>query len=272
MWEEPCISGSKGAGTVFFSGCNLRCVYCQNKEISRKPTGNRVSSGRLKEIFFELRDMGAVNIDLVTADIYLPSVREAVEAARREGLGLPFLLNTSSYVTVESLKSLEGLIDIYLPDFKYFHEADAQRYSGAGDYPTVARLAIAEMVRQRPECVFSENGNGERLLKSGVLVRHLLLPGKLIAAKQTVKYLHENYGERIWISLLNQYTPNGELAGFPEIDRRLFGREYKSLVDHAVSLGIQNAYVQSGEAADEVYIPAFDGRGTQSCAKPHNAV
>ncbi|MBR5419787.1 MAG: 4Fe-4S cluster-binding domain-containing protein [Lachnospiraceae bacterium] len=259
-WEEPCISGSRGSGALFFSGCNLRCVYCQNAEISRKPAGREVSSGRLCELFYELKEKGANNINLVTADIWLPTVAEAISRAKEEGFELPFILNTSAYITVESLKKLEGLIDIYLPDLKYLRSEDAGRYSLAADYPEAAGHAIDEMVRQQPDCHFRDTKEGPMMTR-GVLLRHLLLPGKLIAAKQIVKYLHERYGDHIYISLLDQYTPPEGLSGFPELLKRPTGREYKSLTDYAAALGITKAYVQSPEAAVSDYIPAFDGSG-----------
>ena len=261
MWEEPCISGREGSGTVFFSGCSLKCVYCQNRAISRGESGREITVERLTEIFFELEQQGANNINLVTGDHYLPVIAAAIEAVRRRGIGIPFLLNTSSYVHVDTLKMMEGLIDIYLPDFKYIRGRDAERYSRAPGYPDIAKAAIAEMVRQQPECVFS----AERpdLLSRGVVVRHLLLPGQLIQAKLIVNYLYNTYGDRIYISLLSQYTPDHTVLGkdYPEIDRRVTEHEYRSLVDYASGLGITKGFVQEGEAADESFIPEFDCRG-----------
>ncbi len=255
-WEEPPVSGKRGSGTVFFSGCNMGCVYCQNKEISRGTLGEEISAERLIEIFFELQEKGANNINLVTADMFIPTVSAAVARAKSQGIGIPFLLNTSSYLNRESVKSLEGLIDIYLPDLKYIRERDALRYSNAPGYVNAAKGAIEEMVRQQGKPVFEDG-----LIKKGVIVRHLLLPGMLIQAKLIVKYLHEKYGNAIYMSLMNQYTPNGELDKFPEINRKLMGREYKSLVDYAAGLGIENAYIQTEDAAGDCFIPEFDGTG-----------
>jgi len=232
-------------------------------------TGYEIDTGRLTEIFFELKEKGANNINLVTADIHLPLVREAIINARRKGLNLPFILNTSSYVNAETIKSLDGLIDVYLPDFKYIRDDDAIRYSAAPSYPDAAKAAIDEMVRQQPECVFknvSVAGDStamtvKPLIEKGVIVRHLLLPGKLIEAKLIVHYLHERYNDKIFISLMNQYTPNGHLEDFPEIDRRVSEYEYKSLIDYASSIGVTNGYMQVGETASESFIPAFDCTG-----------
>ena len=263
FWEEPCISGKNGSGTVFFSGCNLGCVYCQNIEISRGNAGKEITPERLTEIYFELEEQGAENINLVTADHFLPTIAGTIEAAKKEGLKIPFLLNTSSYVKVDTLKKMEGLIDIYLPDFKYIRDEDAIRYSRAPGYTEAAKAAIGEMVRQQPKCLYKpENG----LLSRGVVVRHLLLPGLLIQAKLILSYLYRTYGDRIIYSLLNQYTPNPELLSenYPEINRKVTEYEYHSLMEYAAELGIINGYIQTGEAAGESFIPAFDLRGIQT--------
>lgn len=261
MWEEPCISGKNGSGTVFFSGCNMGCVFCQNKRISRGETGKYIPLSRLVEIFFELRDKGANNINLVTGDIFIPVIRKAISEAKDRGMDIPFLLNTSSYVSVEALKSLEGLVDIYLPDFKYYRNTDAVNFSNAPGYVEAAKAAIDEMVRQHPECIFGTIGTEDGMLKKGVVVRHLLMPGMLIQAKLIIRYLYERYGDKIYISMLNQYTPNGELRSCPEIDRKVTFAEYKSLVDYAQFLGISNGFVQVGDTADESFVPDFDCEG-----------
>ena len=261
MWEEPCISGSKGSGTIFFSGCNMGCVFCQNKKISRGETGKIISFERLVEIFFELKEKGANNINLVTGDIYIPTLIKAIDKAKAQGIGIPFLFNTSSYLKVDSIKALEGLIDIYLPDFKYIRDEDAIRYSRAKGYGEVAKAAIAEMVRQKPACRFFEDEQGQYLIKNGVIVRHLLMPGMLIQAKMIVKYLYETYKDNIYISLMNQYTPNGELKDYPEINRKVAEWEYKSLIEYADKLGVVNGYIQEGETASESFIPDFDLTG-----------
>ena len=257
MWEEPCISGSTGSGTVFFSGCNMGCVFCQNKKISRGEVGKQITTDRLIEIFFELEEKGANNINLVTGDMFIPTITEAIERARARGLYVPFLFNTSSYLNPDSVKMLDGLIDIYLPDFKYIRDEDAIRYSNAPGYVEAAKAAIDEMVRQQPLCEFGDKD----LMTRGVIVRHLLMPGMLIQAKMIVKYLYEKYGDAIYISLMNQFTPNGELDEFPEIDRKITGREYDSLVDYASGLGLTNGYIQEGETPSESFIPDFDCSG-----------
>ncbi len=267
FWEEPCISGRSGSGTIFFSGCNMGCVFCQNKAISRGEIGKEIDTGRLTDIFFELQEKGANNINLVTGDMFIPSIRVAISKARANNFNLPFILNTSSYLNTDTVKSLEGLIDIYLADFKYIRDVDAIRYSNAPGYTEAAKEAINEMFRQRPECIFYEDSefpsseSSSKLLKSGVIVRHLLMPNMLIQAKIIVKYLYEHYRDNIFISLMNQFTPNGALNNYPEINREVLDREYKSLVSYAQNLGISNAYIQIGETAKESFIPEFDCSG-----------
>ena len=262
MWEEPCISGTSGSGTVFFSGCNMGCVFCQNKAISRGQTYKVISTDRLVDIFFELEDKGANNINLVTGDMFIPTIRTAIERAKNRGIKIPFLFNTSSYLELESVKSLDGLVDIYLPDFKYIREADSVRYSRAPGYVEAAKAAIEEMVRQSPVPVFVEKEiSGERIMTNGVVVRHLLMPGMLIQGKLIVKYLYDKYGDNIYISLMNQYTPNGELSRYPEIDRKVTKGEYDSLVDYAAQIGVVNGFMQVGETATESFIPQFDLEG-----------
>lgn len=265
MWEEPCISGSEGSGAIFFTGCSLRCVFCQNKEISRGGKGKCISAERLIEIFYELKEQGARNINLVSGDIYIPHIYEAIVKARSDGFDLPFILNTSSYVNTETLKSLDGLIDIYLPDMKYIRNKDAVRYSMADGYVEAAIAAIDEMVRQQPKCEFiftgSDNSDEYRKIKKGVIIRHLLMPGMLIQAKLIVKHLYDRYGDNVYISLMSQYTPGSGLEGFPEINRRVKEAEYRSLVRFTQSLGIKNAYVQELDSADASFTPAFDFTG-----------
>ena len=254
FWEEPCISGSNGSGAVFFSGCALHCVYCQNKKISGGGTGERISVERLTEIFFELADRGAENINLVTGDHFIPLIAKAVSAAKESGFDRPFLFNCSGYEKAEALKMLDGLIDVYLPDFKYMEKEPAERYSHAPDYPEAAREALAEMVRQRPHCRFDEKG----LIREGVIVRHLLLPGHVMNAKKVLSYLHEAYGDAIYISIMSQYTPMPKTGeAFPELGRRVRRSEYDRLVDYAIKLGIENAYIQDRAVAKESFIPDF---------------
>lgn len=261
-WEEPCVSGTRGSGAVFFSGCQLRCIYCQNQPIARGQIGRAVSVERLTDIFFELAQQGADNINLVTADHYIPQVAQAVRMAKDRGLQLPFVYNTGSYVTVEALRQLDGLIDIYLPDLKYFDAQRAAEYSGAGDYPQTARAAIAEMYRQVGGVVLAQTAYEEEpMLVRGVVVRHLLLPGALADAKRIVKYLYDTYGANVYLSLMSQYTPTEAVREHPVLHRRVRRRDYDALVDWAIRLGVEHAFIQEGRAADESFIPAFDYQG-----------
>lgn len=262
MWEEPCISGEKGSGTVFFSGCSLGCVYCQNRAISDGRAGKEMSAGRLSEIFLKLQEQGAANINLVTAGHFLRPVIDALKRAKREGLRIPVVYNSGGYEKAEALAHLEGLVDVYLPDLKYVSEDLAARYSKAPDYFTVASAALREMVRQTEAAggagaVFDEDGMMER----GVIVRHLQLPGCLTDSKRVVRYLYETYGDRIYISILNQYTPLAQTAAWPELNRRVTRREYDALVDYAIGLGVENGFIQEGDTAQESFIPPFEEEG-----------
>lgn len=257
QWEEPCLSGVRGSGTVFFSGCNMGCVYCQNKEISHNGKGVEVSAGRLCEIFFELRDSGSHNINLVTAGHYLPEILKSIKMAKAQGIAIPFVYNSSGYELVEALRRCDGLIDIYLPDFKYMDSHRAQKYSKAADYPEIAVSAIAEMVRQRPQCKFDDEG----IMTEGVIVRHLMLPDGLDESKRIIKYLYETYKNQIFISIMSQYTPMGNLDKFPELQKKVSQKDYDELIDYAVDLGVENAFIQEGETASESFIPDFSGQG-----------
>ena len=257
MWEEPCISGETGSGAVFFSGCPLRCVYCQNYSIAHGEVGKEISVERVAEIFLELQKKQAANINLVTPTHYTPQIIEAVTLARAQGLAIPIVYNCGGYEKVQTLQRLEGIVDIYLTDFKYMEPETAKRYSHAPDYPAVVKAALSEMVRQTGEAQFSEDG----MVKRGVIVRHLLLPGHLKEAKAVVSYVHETYGDQVFLSLMNQYTPLPHVKDWPEINRRVTKREYDRLVDHAVSIGVENGFIQEGKTAKESFIPAFDGEG-----------
>lgn len=259
-WEEDCISGTKGSGTVFFSGCALHCVFCQNEEISREVSGKKITRERLSEIFLELQEKGANNINLVTPGQYVPHIIWSVKQARNQGLSIPIVYNTSSYENVDTLKQLEGIVDVYLPDFKYFSPELAARYSKAPDYPEVAKAAIAEMVRQQPKPIFYER-EGQELIGKGVIVRQLLLPGQLQDAKQIIKYLHDTYGEQIYLSLMSQFTPLPHLENYPELNRRVSKRTYEKYVDYAIEIGVENGFIQEGKVAEESFIPAFNGEG-----------
>lgn len=256
-WEEPCISGKKGSGAVFFSGCSLHCVFCQNREISDGKAGKVISKERLSDIFIELAGKGANNINLVTPGQYIPDIVRAVNDARSRGMKLPIVYNTSGYENVTELKLLDGIVDVYLPDFKYMDSALSAKYSRAKDYPSVAKQAISEMVRQQPGVVIDD---ATGLIQKGVIVRQLLLPGHVNDAKAILKYLHDTYQDSIYISMMSQFTPI-ELKDYPEINRTVTRREYERLIDYAIKIGITNAFIQEGNVAKDSFIPAFDGEG-----------
>ena len=257
MWEEPPLSGKTGSGTVFFSGCNLGCIFCQNHEIAHENKGKEISPERLAEIFLELQEKGAANINLVTAVHFVPHVIAALDRAKANGLSIPVVYNSSGYESVDTLRRLRGYIDVYLPDYKYRDSDLARRFSGAYDYPAVAEKAIEEMVSQVGECVFDENG----MMKRGVIVRHLVLPKHTDDSMAVLEYLHSTYGDRIYISIMNQYTPVRKYEKYPELSRKLTTYEYEKVVKFAQKIGIRNGFLQSGEAAKESFIPSFDGLG-----------
>lgn len=257
MWEEPCISGEEGSGTVFFSGCPLRCVYCQNYEIARAERGSEISVERLSEIFIELQEKNANNINLVTPTHYSLEIIEAVKMARKKGLRVPIVYNCSGYESLQTLKKLEGIVDIYLVDYKYEDAVLAKRYSNAENYPEIVKIALKEMVHQCGEAVFDER----EMMQRGVIVRHLLLPGQLQNGKDVVKYVYETYGEKVYLSLMNQYTPLPHVEEWPELNRKVTEAEYEELVDYAIELGVENGFIQEGETAQESFIPAFEGEG-----------
>lgn len=256
-WEEPCISGKRGSGAVFFSGCSLHCVFCQNREISDGKAGKVISKERLSDIFMELADKGANNINLVTPGQYIPDIVWAVNDAKSRGMKLPIIYNTSGYENVTELKLLEGIVDVYLPDFKYMDSTLSARYSRAKDYPSVAKQALSEMVRQQPDVVI-DNATG--LIQKGVIVRQLLLPGHVNDAKAVLKYLYDTYHNHVYISMMSQFTPIA-LKDYPEINRTVTRREYERLVDYALEIGITNAFIQEGDVAKNSFIPAFDCEG-----------
>ena len=304
MWEEPSISGSKGSGTVFFSGCSLHCVFCQNHNIANGEAGKEITIERLAEIFLELQEKGANNINLVTAGQFVPQVVEALKIAKANGLQLPVVYNTSSYENVETLKLLDGYVVIYLPDLKYVDKELSKQYSHAEDYFQQAKEAIKEMVRQTGEMEFvversieekysaegpgkvdkieierspeqkyeirrfgiqeyqlrSEQGE-DLVMTKGVIVRHLILPGCVEDSRKVLEYLLGEYGNQIFISIMNQYTPLPHVAAYPELNRKVTREEYEEVVNYAIELGIENGFVQEGEAAAESFIPEFDGRG-----------
>lgn len=256
-WEEPCISGKRGSGAVFFSGCSLHCVFCQNREISDGKEGKVISKERLSDIFIELADKGANNINLVTPGQYIPDIVWAVNDARSRGMKLPIIYNTSGYENVTELKLLEGIVDVYLPDFKYMDSTLSARYSRAKDYPSVAKQALSEMVRQQPDVVIDD---ATGLIQKGVIVRQLLLPGHVNDAKAVLKYLYDTYHDHVYISMMSQFTPIA-LKDYPEINRTVTKREYERLVNYALEIGITNAFIQEGDVAKDSFIPAFDCEG-----------
>lgn len=256
-WEEPCISGKRGSGAVFFSGCSLHCVFCQNREISDGKEGKVISKERLSDIFMELAGKGANNINLVTPGQYIPDIVWAVNDAKSRGMKLPIIYNTSGYENVTELKLLEGIVDVYLPDFKYMDSTLSAMYSRAKDYPSVAKQALSEMVRQQPDVVIDD---ATGLIQKGVIVRQLLLPGHVNDAKAVLKYLYDTYHDHVYISMMSQFTPIA-LKDYPEINRTVTRREYERLVDYALEIGITNAFIQDGDVAKDSFIPAFDCEG-----------
>ena len=256
-WEEPCISGKRGSGAVFFSGCSLHCVFCQNREISDGKAGKVISKERLSDIFMELAGKGANNINLVTPGQYIPDIVWAVNDAKSRGMKLPIIYNTSGYENVTELKLLEGIVDVYLPDFKYMDSTLSARYSRAKDYPSVAKQALSEMVRQQPDVVIDDSTG---LIQKGVIVRQLLLPGHVNDAKAVLKYLYDTYHDHVYISMMSQFTPIA-LEDYPEINRTVTKREYERLVNYALEIGITNAFIQEGDVAKDSFIPAFDCEG-----------
>lgn len=257
MWEEPCISGDEGSGAVFFSGCAMGCVYCQNHNIAKGLAGKTITIERLADIFLELQEKKANNINLVTPSHYVPQIIDAIVMAREKGLRIPIVYNCSGYEKVETLKLLDGYVDIYLPDMKYRNPKPAMSYSGCADYFQYASDAIKEMVRQTGEPTFDERG----MMKKGVVVRHLTLPGYLQDSKDIIKYLYDTFGDRIYISIMNQYTPLQTFEKYPELNRKITEKEYDELVDYAINLGVENGFIQEGETASESFIPEFNEEG-----------
>ena len=267
--EEPVISGRRGSGAVFFSGCNMGCVYCQNYAIAKAMSGSLIEPSRLTEIFLELQEQAAENINLVTPSHYLHLIIPAIENAKRQGLSIPVVYNTAAYERVEAIKALEGLVDNWLPDLKYISPRISLAYSHTPDYFQYASKALAEMVRQCPRPLFADGSSSldaeddadDPVMVKGVIVRHLALPGCAVDSRDILDYLYGTYGDNIFISLLNQYTPMPQVMNDPNLGRKLTAEEYDALVDYAISIGITNGFIQDGETASQSYIPAFDGTG-----------
>ena len=253
FWEEPCVSGENGSGTVFFSNCNLKCVFCQNHCISQENLGVEISIERLSEIFLELEGNGANNINLVTPTHYVPQIIEALKLSKANGLKIPILYNSNGYDSLDTLKALDGYIDVYLPDLKYYNSKYSLKYSMAKDYFEKASIAIEEMYRQVGKPVFDENG----IIKKGIIIRHLMLPGLLFDSKKILDYIHKTFGNNVYISLMNQYTPMFKASNYPEINRKLNEKHYDAIIDYALDLGIKNAFIQESESSSEEFVPDF---------------
>lgn len=257
MWEEPCVSGTEGSGAIFFSGCNMQCVFCQNKEIAHAENGKEITVNRLAKIMLELQEKGANNINLVTPSHYVNQILPAIDIARANGLGLPIVYNSSSYECVDTIKKLEGYVDVYLPDCKYYDDNLARNYSKAPNYHSISIKAIAEMVRQTGKVSFDSRG----IIVKGVIVRHLVLPGHTKDSIAVLKSLYENFGSEVYISIMSQYTPLKHIEEYPQLNRRITAREYNKVVDFAVETGIENGFIQEMDVASESFIPRFDCEG-----------
>jgi len=253
MWEEPPITGKNGSGTIFFSGCNLRCVFCQNYYISEMNNGVEIEIDRFSQVCLDLQSRGAMNINLVTPTHFVPLIIEGIKMARNMGLNIPIVYNSSGYETVDTIKSLDGVVDVYLPDFKYYSNDLAMKYSGCKDYFKYASEALSEMVRQKRECIFDRDGN----IISGVIVRHLIIPSRVDDSKKILKYLFESYGNSIYLSIMNQYTPIKKFKD-SELNRTLGNSEYDEVIDYAWNIGIRNAFIQEGMTQSESFIPKWD--------------
>ena len=256
MWEEPCISGDKGSGTIFFSNCNLRCIFCQNYYISEEGNGVEISIERFSDICLDLQKQGALNINLVTPTHYVPLIIDGIKLAKSRGLCIPIVYNSSGYENVDTIKLLNGIVDVYLPDFKYYSDKYALKYSNCKNYFKYASEAINEMIKQQPKCIFDNNG----IIKKGVIVRHLLLPGMEEDSKKIIKYLYDNYGDNIYLSIMNQYTPIRECK-YSELNNRVEDIVYEDVIDYAWNIGVRNAFIQDGESQSESFIPKWDFKG-----------
>lgn len=253
MWEEPVISGTNGSGTIFFSNCNLRCIYCQNKKISIDGYGKIISNKKLASIMLELQDKGAHNINLVTPTIYVPQIANVLHKIKGNELKIPVVYNTSSYENIVTLKVMNNLVDIYLADLKYYDDTLAKKYSGCSNYFETATLAIDEMYRQVGKIELDDNG----MLKKGLVVRVLILPEHTHDAMKVIEYLHKTYKDDIYISIMNQYTPVNKCA-YQNLNRRVTDAEYEDVISYALTIGVNNAFIQEGDAAQESFIPDFD--------------
>lgn len=257
MWEEPCISGEKGSGTIFFSYCNLKCVYCQNYDISTNNYGTEITIQRLSEIMIELQEKKANNINLVTPTHYVPQIIEAIKIAKNKGLVIPIVYNTSGYEKEETIKLLNGYIDIYLTDMKYYNDKYAIEYSKAKDYFKYTSNALKEMYNQVGNPIFDENG----IMQKGIIVRHLILPGLIDDSKNIINYLYNTYKNNIFMSIMNQYTPLKNVKNHKTLNRIITKEEYDEVINYSISIGVENAFIQEGETQKESFIPSFNNEG-----------
>lgn len=257
MWEEPCISGTSGSGTVFFSGCNLKCVYCQNYSISQESLGKELTIEQLGNVFLSLQNQGANNINLVNPTHFIPQIRESL--LKTEGLRIPVVYNSNAYETIEGLGLMDGIVDIYLPDIKYYSKEASMKYSVASDYFTHAAKSILEMYRQVGLPSFDEEG----IIKRGLIIRHLILPGLARESIKILDWIKENLPKGVYISLMSQYIPYYKAEDYPEINRRITKWEYEKVLNHFFKLGFENGYVQDRNSAVEEYIPDFNLEGIE---------
>ena len=254
-FEEPCISGEKGSGTVFFSNCNLRCIFCQNYKISQLGLGKEISIEELADIFIDEQNKNVENINLVTPTMYVYQIIEAIKIARSKGLYIPIVYNSNGYENVETIKKLKGYIDIYLPDLKYSNDKISYKYSGIKHYFESATAAIKEMYNQVGNPVLDENG----IMKKGLIIRHLVLPNNLQNSKDILKWINDNIDKKVFVSIMAQYFPTHKSNQFPEINRKLTKEEYEEIEDYLYSLDLDNGYIQELGEHEEEYVPDFEG-------------
>lgn len=254
-FEEPCISGENGSGTVFFSNCNLKCVFCQNYKISQEGLGNEITIEELADVFIDEQNKNAENINLVTPTMYVYHIIEAIKIARSKGLRIPIVYNSNGYENVETIKKLNGYIDVYLPDLKYFDDDLAFKYSGIKNYFENATAAIKEMYNQVGSPVLDENG----MIKKGLIIRHLVLPSNIQNSKNVLKWINDNMDKNVFVSVMAQYFPTHKAKEFPEINRKLTMDEYKEIENYLYSLDLDNGYIQELGEHEEEYVPDFEG-------------
>lgn len=254
MWEEPCISGTKGSGTIFFTGCNLKCVFCQNYKISRKESeGTEITEEELASIFLEKQNEGVHNINLVSPTPYIKYIKKALTIAKEKGLIIPVVYNSNGYENVESIKELDGLIDVYLPDFKYADDDLAKKYSSAINYKENCIKVIKEMYRQVGNARFDKDG----IILKGIIIRHLVLPNNIENSKKVLEEIAENFDKEIYVSLMGQYIPQDKSIEYEELNRKITNEEYDEVIDYFFEIGLENGFMQELDAADEKYIPNF---------------